>query len=53
MLVGLAQGNVAEGVLVGEEGADGGLAVVDNSVHEAEFRRPWSNIVNPNMDADF
>lgn len=52
VLVGLAEHQAVERVLVGAQGVDGGTAVVDKAVQQAQFRGGPTHLTHANVDAD-
>lgn len=52
VFVGLAEHQAVEGVLVGAQGVDGGPAVVDDAVQQAESGGGTPHLAHPDVDAD-
>ena len=52
MLVGLAERQAVDGELVRAQRADGGAAVVDDAVQEAELGRGAPQVAHADVDAD-
>lgn len=53
MLVGFAEGHAVHRVLVGAQRVDGGPAVVDEAVEQAEFGRGPAQLSHADVNADF
>ena len=52
VLVGLAEGQAVDRELVRAQGADGGAAVVDDAVQQAELGRGAPQVAHADVDAD-
>lgn len=53
VFVRLTEHQAVEGVLIRAQGVDGGTAVVDNAIQQAEFGGGTTHLAHADVDADF